>query len=82
MVLAYLRQQRYLQMITLTSLSRNLRTCRPDRSRCSNSSRKQRLSSNSSYSRCRMKLSSKNLCYRRLKWIFRDIRLIKIIRLR
>nr|DAQ60404.1 MAG TPA: hypothetical protein [Bacteriophage sp.] len=29
-----------------------------------------------------MKLSSKNLCCRKLRWIFRDIRLIKITRLR
>lgn len=71
-----------LTMITSTSLSRSLRICRLDRSRCSNSSRKQKLNNNSSYSRCRMKLSSKSLCYRKLRWIFRDIRLIKIIRLR
>lgn len=71
-----------LTMITSISLSRNLRICRLGRSRCSNSSRKQKHNSNSSYSRCRMKLNSKNLCYRKLRWIFRDIRLIKIIRLR
>lgn len=71
-----------LTMITSISLSRNLRICRLDRSRYSNSSRKQKLSSNSSCSRCRMSLSSKSLCYRKLRWIFRDIRLIKIIRLR
>nr|DAH14210.1 MAG TPA: hypothetical protein [Caudoviricetes sp.] len=29
-----------------------------------------------------MKLNSKSSCYRKLRWIFRDIRLIKIIRLR
>lgn len=71
-----------LTMITLTSLSRSLRICRLDRSRCSNSNRKQKLSSNSSYSRCRMKPSNRSSCYRKLRWIFRDIRLIKIIRLR
>lgn len=71
-----------LTMITSTSLSRSLKICRPDRSRYSSSSRKQKLSSSSSYSRCRMSLSSKSLCYRKLRWIFRDIRLIKIIRLR
>lgn len=71
-----------LTMITSISLSRSLRICRLDRSRYSNSSRKQKLSSNSSYSRCRTNLNSKSLCYRKLRWIFRDIRLIKIIRLR
>lgn len=71
-----------LTMITSISLSRSLRICRQGRSRYSSSSRKQKLSSNSNYSRCRTKLSSKNLCYRKLRWIFRDIRLIKIIRLR
>lgn len=82
MVLACLKQQRFLQTIISISLSRSLRICRPGRSRYSSSSRKQKLSSNSSYSRCRMNLSSKSLCYRKLRWIFRDIRLIKIIRLR
>nr|DAJ73223.1 MAG TPA: hypothetical protein [Caudoviricetes sp.] len=82
MVLACLKQQRFLQTITSILLSRSLRICRPGRSRYSSSSRKQKLSSNSSYSRCRMNLSSKSLCYRKLRWIFRDIRLIKIIRLR
>nr|DAV77054.1 MAG TPA: hypothetical protein [Caudoviricetes sp.] len=82
MVLVCLKPQRSLQTITLISLSRSLRICRLDRSRYSNSSKKQKLSSNSSYSRCRTKPSSKNLCYKRLRWIFRDIRLIKIIRLR
>lgn len=82
MVLAYLKLQRFLQTIISISLSRSLRICRPGRNRYSSSSRKQKLSSNSSYSRCRMNLSSKSLCYRKLRWIFRDIRLIKIIRLR
>lgn len=71
-----------LTMITSISSSRSLRICRLDRSRYSSSSRKQKLSSNSSYSRCRTNLNSKSLCYRKLRWIFRDIRLIKIIRLR
>lgn len=71
-----------LTMITSISLSRSLRICRLDRNRYSNSSKRQKLSSNSSYSRCRMNLSSKNLCYRKLRWIFRDIRLIKTTRLR
>lgn len=69
-----------LTMITSISLSRSLRICRLDRSRYSNSSKKQKLNSNSSYSRCRTNLNSKSLCCRKLRWIFRDIRLIKIIR--
>nr|DAH40554.1 MAG TPA: hypothetical protein [Caudoviricetes sp.] len=51
-----------------------MQLCRRGRKIFSSNSKKQNRLHSSNFSRCRMKLNNKSLCYRKHKWILIDIR--------